>query len=111
MTDKERLIQILSVPIYPHEQADPLEAVADYLLDNGVTFESVDYGWPIFGGSVRLTKGDSIKEAKSVLLDNLVYSVRDIFEQYDCFIVEEIDGGTSVGWKIALPAKQKGGCE
>lgn len=38
MTDRERLLEILNVPIYPHEQVDPLEAVADYLLDNGVTF-------------------------------------------------------------------------
>ena len=38
MTDRERLIEILRVPIYPHELADPAEVVADYLLDNGVTF-------------------------------------------------------------------------
>ena len=38
MTDRERLLEILNVPIHPHENVDPLEAVADYLLDNGVTF-------------------------------------------------------------------------
>ena len=38
MTDRERLLEILNVTIYPHENVDPLEAVADYLLDNGVTF-------------------------------------------------------------------------
>jgi hypothetical protein len=38
MNDRERLLKILNVPIYPHENVDPLEAVADYLLDNGVTF-------------------------------------------------------------------------
>lgn len=38
MTDRERLLKILNVPIFPHENVDPLEAVADYLLDNGVTF-------------------------------------------------------------------------
>ena len=37
MTDRERLLKILNVPIHPHENVDPLEAVADYLLDNGVT--------------------------------------------------------------------------
>lgn len=40
MTDREKLIQILKVPIYPHEQADPAEVVADYLLDNGVTIQN-----------------------------------------------------------------------
>ena len=39
MIDRERLLEILNVPIYPHENVDPLEAVADYLLDNGVTFQ------------------------------------------------------------------------
>ena len=38
MTDRERLLKILNVPIHPHLDVDPLEAVADYLLDNGVTF-------------------------------------------------------------------------
>ena len=38
MTDREKLIEILRVPIYPHLDADPAEVVADYLLDNGVTF-------------------------------------------------------------------------
>ena len=38
MSDRERLLEILTKPIFPHENVDPLEAVADYLLDNGVTF-------------------------------------------------------------------------
>lgn len=36
MTDRERLLEILNVPIHPRENVDPLEAVADYLIDNGV---------------------------------------------------------------------------
>lgn len=39
MTIREELISILRVPIYPHEQADPAEVVADYLLANGVTVQ------------------------------------------------------------------------
>ena len=39
MTDRERLLKFLNVPIYLHENVDPLEAVADFLLDNGVTFQ------------------------------------------------------------------------
>lgn len=35
MTDRERLLDILSKPIFPHELVDPAEAVADYLQDNG----------------------------------------------------------------------------
>lgn len=33
---REKLIKILSTPIYPHGLADPTEVVADYLLDNDV---------------------------------------------------------------------------
>lgn len=36
MTDRERLLEILNKPIFPHEMVDPLEAVSDYLLDNDV---------------------------------------------------------------------------
>ena len=39
MTNREKLIEILSVPIYPRVDADPAEVVADYLLDNGVTIQ------------------------------------------------------------------------
>ena len=37
MDVREKLIEILRKPIFPHELVDPTEAVADYLLDNGVT--------------------------------------------------------------------------
>jgi len=36
MTSREKLIEILKVPIHPHLDADPAEVVADYLLDNGI---------------------------------------------------------------------------
>lgn len=52
MTDREKqrekLIEILRQPIFPHELADPIEAVADYLLDNGVTVQELD-GWNLDG--------------------------------------------------------------
>lgn len=37
MTDREKLIELLNVPIYPHEAKSPAEVVADYLIANGVT--------------------------------------------------------------------------
>ena len=39
MTDREKLIELLNVEIYPHEAKSPAEVVADYLLDNGVTVQ------------------------------------------------------------------------
>lgn len=39
MDVREKLIEILRKPIFPHELVDPTEAVADYLLDNGVTVQ------------------------------------------------------------------------
>ena len=39
MDVREKLIEILGKPIFPHELADPTEAVADYLLDSGVTVQ------------------------------------------------------------------------
>ena len=55
MDVREKLIEILSNPIFPHELVDPIEAVADYLLDSGVTVQewiSVDDRLPESGGYV-----------------------------------------------------------
>ena len=49
MDVREKLIEILRKPIFPHELVDPTEAVADYLLDSGVTVQewiSVKDGLP-----------------------------------------------------------------
>ena len=37
MSNRERLIEILKVPIYPKIDVDPAEVVADYLLANDFT--------------------------------------------------------------------------
>ena len=42
MDVREKLIEILRKPIFPHELADPIEAVADSLLDSGVTVQELD---------------------------------------------------------------------
>ena len=55
MDVREKLIEILRKPIFPHELADPIEAVADYLLDSGVTVQewiSVEDELPEIGGYV-----------------------------------------------------------
>ena len=39
MDVREKMIEILRKPIFPHELVDPTEAVADYLLDSGVTVQ------------------------------------------------------------------------
>lgn len=39
MDVREKLIEILRKSIFPHELVDPTEAVAAYLLDNGVTVQ------------------------------------------------------------------------
>ena len=43
MDVREKLIEILRKPIFPHELVDPIEAVADYLLDSGVTVQEHGY--------------------------------------------------------------------
>ena len=55
MDVREKLIEILRKPIFPHELVDPTEAVADYLLDSGVTVQewiSVKDRLPDAGGYV-----------------------------------------------------------
>lgn len=41
MDVREKLIDILRKPIFPHELVDQTEAVADYLLDSGVTVQEL----------------------------------------------------------------------
>ena len=39
MPDREKLIELLRVQIYPHLNADPYEVIADHLIANGVTVQ------------------------------------------------------------------------
>ena len=41
MDVREKLIEILRKPIFPHELVEPTDAVSDYLLDNGVTVQEL----------------------------------------------------------------------
>ena len=57
---REKLIEILRKPIFPHELVDPTEAVADYLLDNGVIVLPCKVGDTVYyhtsiGGIVAFT--------------------------------------------------------
>ena len=55
MDVREKLIEMLRKPIFPHELVDPTEAGADYLLDSGVTVQewiSVNDRLPEVGGYV-----------------------------------------------------------
>lgn len=65
MSVRERLIEILRVPIYPHLDADPIEAVADYLLDNGVTVQDVT---DINVGNKWISVKDRLPESQNPVL-------------------------------------------
>ena len=39
MDVRERLVEILRKPIFPHELVDPTESVVDYMIDSGVTVQ------------------------------------------------------------------------
>ena len=67
MDVREKLIEILRKPIFPHELVDPTEAVADYLIDNGVTVQewiSVDERLPDL---IPCNAGTAYSEAVNVL--------------------------------------------
>ena len=38
--DRKKIIQILSKDVFVDKLANPIEALADYLIDNGVTFKT-----------------------------------------------------------------------
>lgn len=45
---RKRLMEILNTKIYPSENADPTEAVADFLLDRGVIVPPVSVGTQVY---------------------------------------------------------------
>ncbi len=53
---RDKLIEILSVPIHPRIGADPAEAVADYLLDNGIIVSPCKVGDTVYFLSERTEK-------------------------------------------------------
>ena len=68
MDVREKLIEILRKPIFPHELVDPTEAVADYLLDSGVTVQE----W--ISVNDRLPEDDLPKNTKKKMIRCLVYT-------------------------------------
>ena len=66
MDVREKLIEILRKPIFPHELVDPTEAVADYLLDSGVTVQE----WVSVDERLPEEKVDCIVHYKHAYCDN-----------------------------------------
>ena len=63
MDVREKLVEILRKPIFPHELVDPIEAVADYLLDSGVTVQewiSVDKNEHSYTGNRLIALADGL---------------------------------------------------
>ena len=70
MDVRGKLIEILRKPIFPHELVDPIEAVADYLLDSGVTVQewiSVDNKLPPYNRDVLVYRPNM---AMKILVDS-----------------------------------------
>ena len=77
MDVREKLIEILRKPIFPHELVDPTEAVADYLLDSGVTVQewiSVEDKLPPYNRDVLVYRPNM---AMKILVDNYAWHYRD----------------------------------
>ena len=98
---REKLIEILRVPIYPHLDADPAEAVADYLLDSGVTVQK----WiPV---TERLPKLE-----KCILVATTHGTVGEAFRHWDglfYWIGDEYTNELSVTHWMPLPEPPKEG--
>ena len=114
MDVREKLIDILRKPIFPHEFADPIEAVADYLLDSGVTVQE----W--ISVKERLPQEnepeDTLCENVQVLLNNGKVSVGwcnrrtklwwHMEYDEDYFISKDYDHTPVIAWQpLAQPPK------
>ena len=77
MDVRAKLIEILRKPIFPHELVDPTEAVADYLLDNGVTVQECKLG-------------DKIYQADDVRIYESTISEITLTAKHTIFVTENI---------------------
>lgn len=78
MNERERLIELLRVPIFPKEGVDPAEVVADYLLANGVIVPPCKVG-----DTVYVISESRVKEAE---IDEILRRRNDakIFVAFEC---------------------------
>lgn len=95
---REKLIEILRVPIYPHLDADPAEVVADYLLDNGVLIPPCKVGqkiWFIYSPKYPANPNDKGKW----------FMIQDGVQR----IIYGVKGWSVETWNIGtIPAKEIG---
>ena len=110
MDVREKLIEILRKPIFPHELVDPTEAVADYLLDNGVTVPqwiSVNDRLPDACGFPCLLCGENSFGQIRVFEGFTGYMERGKFEWHSNQKDIDIDVWTITHW-MPIPQQPKG---
>ena len=110
MDVREKLVEILRKPIFPHELVDPTEAVADYLLDSGVTVQewiSVDDRLPDSCGFPCLLCGENSFGQIRVFEGFTGYMERGKFEWHSNQKDIDIDVWTITHW-MPLPQPPKG---
>ena len=110
MDVREKLIEILRKQIFPHELADPTEAVADYLLDSGVTVQewiSVEDRLPDSCGFPCLLCGENSFGQIRVFEGFTGYMERGQFEWHSNQKDIDIDVWTITHW-MPLPQPPKG---
>lgn len=83
MTERERLIEIISTTIYPRIGADPAEVVADFLLDNGVILPPVKVGDTVYAHDFCQTDDtEGFYEAVPVIVEEISISDKGVW--VDC---------------------------
>ena len=110
MDVREKLIDILRKPIFPHELVDPIEAVADYLLDSGVTVQEwipVDDRMPDSCGFPCLLCGENSFGQIRVFEGFTGYMERGKLEWHSNQKDIDIDVWTITHW-MPLPKPPKG---
>ena len=102
MDVREKLIEILRKPIFPHELVDPTEAVADYLLNSGVTVQE----WISVKDKLPEEKVDCIVHYKHAYCDNDDYwAIGMCFYDGEKF---QIDPAYKVTHWMPMPQPPKG---
>ena len=110
MDVREKLIEILRKPIFPHELVDQIEAVADYLLDSGVTVQGCGEwvhpkGYVVSNGFLCSKCGH--EEASYYHINQRSGGVYIADENGNCFYPPKLNYCPNCGAKM-IPQPQKG---
>ena len=105
---KEKIMKILQDDDCPLFMVfGELEKLVDYLIANSVTVETQTKQSLVYGDYIRCSE-DQVPEAKELLLEQMIATIRELAKKDDFFEVSDLEDAETaerikVSWKFSIP--------